>query len=143
MTKGIPMNVTNRKKGIALFMVLMTILIVSLLANIVLNMMLGQGRSSRHQISRTQAYYAGLAAMNWARANLQSGRLTYAPVNSCPNNVPCVFVDPNGALPPSINNVRVIFCPANANCQGDRNTCRPPNGIDFCIQAITDYTLAP
>lgn len=139
MTNVLGMHNKCRKKGIALFMVLMTILIVSLLANIVLNMMLSHARLSRHQISRTQAYYAGLAAMNMARANLQTRRWTFAPINSCPNPGGCIVADVN--FPASIQNIRVIFCPAGATCQGVR--CVAPAGTTFCIQTTATYTYNP
>ena len=133
------------KKGIALYIVLTTILIVTVLANIVIRMMLTHARVSRHELSRTQAYYAGLAAMNWARAQLEVGNFFCNPAintNSCRAPAGCVFNDP--ALPNTIRSVRVIFCPAGQNCLGGTNLpCNPQTGSTFCIHVVTDYTYVP
>jgi Tfp pilus assembly protein PilX len=60
-------------KGVVLLMLLGIILIVTILANVILNVILNQGRLTHHQVSRTRAYYAGLAGINLALENLRTG----------------------------------------------------------------------
>lgn len=61
------------QRGVALFLVLGTILIVALLSSVILSIVLNQTRLAYHQITRVKAYYATLAAMNLAVDKLQSG----------------------------------------------------------------------
>lgn len=63
----------QNKKGVVLYMVLATLLIVVILANVVLGIILSQSRFTHHQVSRIQAYYASLAGMNLAREQLRTG----------------------------------------------------------------------
>ena len=64
------------KKGIALFMVLGTLLVVTILAFIMLNIMLSHSRLTQHQVGRIQAYYAAQAGMNYALEMLRTGAWT-------------------------------------------------------------------
>jgi len=61
------------KKGIALLMVLGTLLVVTILAFIMLNIMLNHSRLTQHQVGRIQAYYAAYAGMNYALEMLRTG----------------------------------------------------------------------
>ena len=70
-------NLRPGKRGVALFIVLGTILVVVILANIVLNIILSQSRLTHHQISRIRAYYASLAGMNYALEQLRTGTWVY------------------------------------------------------------------
>lgn len=63
-----------RERGVALYLVLMTVLIVAVLAGVILTIILSQARLSYHQIGRTRAYYAALAGMNLAMENLRLGK---------------------------------------------------------------------
>ena len=60
------------ERGVALYLVLMTVLIVAILSGVILTIILSQVRLSYHQIGRTRAYYAALAAMNLAFDRLNS-----------------------------------------------------------------------
>lgn len=92
-------------KGIALYLVLGTLLVVVLLASIVLNLMLSQSRLGHHQISRIRAYYAGQAALNYVREELRLGNWVapaanaagnfYACLNGCVENVAATYTIPN------------------------------------------------
>jgi Tfp pilus assembly protein PilX len=64
------------KKGIALFMVLGTLLVVTILAFIMLNIILSHSRLTQHQVGRIQAYYAAQAGMNYALEMLRTGAWT-------------------------------------------------------------------
>ena len=68
MSKGLA-----KQNGVALFMVLGTLLIVVILANIALTIISSQARLTHHQVSRIQAYYAGQAALNIAFEKLRKG----------------------------------------------------------------------
>ena len=61
------------KRGVVLFIVIMSIIIVSILASVVLTIVLNQFRLTHHQVSRTQAYYASQAGVNYAIEKLRLG----------------------------------------------------------------------
>jgi Tfp pilus assembly protein PilX len=61
------------KRGVVLFIVLGTLLVVTSLATVILSLILSHARLTYHQTSRVQAYYAALAGMNLARENLRTG----------------------------------------------------------------------
>lgn len=63
----------DKEKGIALLIVLMTVLIVVVLANVMFSMMNSHSRQTHHQISRIKAYYSDQAAMNLAIDKLRLG----------------------------------------------------------------------
>lgn len=56
-----------------MFIVLATLMIVIVLANVMLNIMSSQSRLTHHQVSRIQAYYAAQAGMNYALEMLRIG----------------------------------------------------------------------
>jgi len=56
-------NYLPNKKGVAIFMVLATIMIVVVLANVVLAIISNQSRLTRHEVNRIQAYYSAQAAL--------------------------------------------------------------------------------
>ena len=58
-------------KGVALFFVLATLLIVVILANVILGITLSQSRLTHHQVSRIQGYYAAQAGINYALEKLR------------------------------------------------------------------------
>jgi len=122
------LNLNN--KGIALFIVLMTVIISIILANIVLGLMLTQNRLSHHTVSRIQAYYAGLAGVRYANEMIRTGVWTAAnsklptdsgspvgtgsntkcyllcPTSSCTSST-CTVLTADSALPPTINSVTI------------------------------------
>ncbi|MCM8795255.1 MAG: hypothetical protein NC928_00975 [Candidatus Omnitrophica bacterium] len=125
------------KKGVALLMVLGTLLVVLVLANVVLAIISSQTRLTHHQISRIQAYYAAWAGINYALEQLRTGAWTVAPTNSCSPPNGCVLVDND--FPATIQNrqVRIVLrAPGTTDCQN------PPGGT-ACVSATTIYTYTP
>lgn len=61
------------KNGVALFMVLATILIVVVLANVALTIVSNQGRLTRHEVGRIQAYYSAQAGLQYTMAKIRVG----------------------------------------------------------------------
>jgi len=61
----------NNKKGVILFIVLGTLLVVTLLASAVLRLTASHYRLTRHEISRIQAYYMAMAGVNYAIEKLR------------------------------------------------------------------------
>lgn len=124
------------KKGYLLFVVLSTIIIVSLFAGILLSMMVSQGRLTKHVTSRIQAYYAARGALYYAYEKLRTNDPVWTPadvtVNFCtfaagcpgPNNV----IDPD--IPTSIRSLTVHVYPPGT---GPHNSRR--------IQITADYTF--
>ncbi|MBU0503961.1 MAG: hypothetical protein ABH882_05855 [Candidatus Omnitrophota bacterium] len=98
------------QKGVALLLVLSSLLIVAILANIVLGFILNQARLTKHRVSRIQAYYAAQMGVVYAREKLRSGAWVspygtyYIKRNTCGSDPKCI-VEPE--LPLAINNVTV------------------------------------
>jgi len=61
------------EKGVVLLIVLGTVLVVSVLTTALLTIIFNQSRLTHHQISRIQAYYAGVGIMNYAQEQLRKG----------------------------------------------------------------------
>jgi len=74
---------SNHKRGIVLFIVLGTLLVVASLATVILSLILSHGRLTYHQTSRIQAYYASMAGMNLARENLWNETWTTGTYHLC------------------------------------------------------------
>src|SRR3989338_8459923 len=64
---------SNHKRGVVLFIVLGTLLVVVSLATVILSLILSHARLTHHQTSRIHAYYAALAGMNYAIEKLRVG----------------------------------------------------------------------
>lgn len=62
-----------RNKGVILFVVLFSLLIVVILTFAILEIIINQSRLTLNQLTRIQAYYATLAGMNLALENLRTG----------------------------------------------------------------------
>lgn len=131
------LKIKNNKRGMVLLMVLGVVIVVGVLSSALLQIMLSQYSLTSHQTARIQAYYAGLAAMNYALEQLRTGVWTYTPTNSCPNTAPCSVTD--STFPSSIIAVRVIFCNSGQLCTGSLAPCAPPPGITFCVNANAVY----
>jgi len=71
-------------KGIVLFMVLGTILVIVILANVILGIITNQSRITHHQVSRIQAFYAAQAGVNYAREMIRTNNPAWAPVPAIP-----------------------------------------------------------
>lgn len=67
------MSKEKGQKGVVLLLVLGTLLVVIILANVVLSIVSSQSRLTHHQVSRIQAYYASQAAVNYALEKLRLG----------------------------------------------------------------------
>ncbi len=72
-------KIMMNKKGVVLIIVLTTVLIAAILANVILGFILSHYRFTHHQSSRIQAYYASLAGMNLAQEKLRIGAWTTTP----------------------------------------------------------------
>ena len=130
---------TNR--GVVLFMVLSTILIVVALANIILVLITSQFRLTHHQVSRIQAYYAAQAGMNYALEMLRDGTWNSA---SCPSPTSCLLsvLDPDfrDTFPHTISDVSIIIKPAQDT--NENQPCYKPPGNSACVSATANYTYA-
>jgi Tfp pilus assembly protein PilX len=62
-----------KKKGVVLFIVLGTLLVVVSLATVILSLILSHARLTYHQTSRIQAYYASQSGINYALEKLRLG----------------------------------------------------------------------
>lgn len=78
-------------KGTALFIVLSTLLVVVILANIALRIAASHSRLTNHQVSRIRAYYAAQAALVYTMEQLRKGtwkapEATQATKHACLNS---------------------------------------------------------
>jgi Tfp pilus assembly protein PilX len=114
----------SKNKGIALFMVLGTLLVLLVLAAISLAMVSSQSRLTQHQINRMRAYYAGLAGMNLAMEQLRLGAWGTGDYSLCAAG--CTVNDPD--IPYRVN-IAVQDVGANPALPSSRQ-----------IQIAVDYT---
>jgi Tfp pilus assembly protein PilX len=118
------------KKGVALYLVLMVLLVVIIFANIILSLVSSQSSLTTHQTKRIQAFYAAQAGINYALEALRINNTNWTvPTNSnithymCRSNTtgsPCNSSTLNDtanitepSLPASINYVEIIVGPLN------------------------------
>lgn len=126
-------NFKLHNKGVALLIVLVTIFVVVLLANIALNTMVSQGRFTQHKVGRIQAEYVAWAATNYAHEMIRSNAWNSG---SCPGPNGCLFpVD--GNLPTSIiqntaSSVRIFITPSGIG------VCLAPAGC-VCVSVQVQY----
>lgn len=134
-------RVKNAKDGIILLIVLSTVLTATLLASIVLKIISSQFRLAHHQVSRTQAYYAAQAGVNYAVDKLRRGDWPLPAVNSTDNykicrsaGSGCTVVD--SAFPHTIQDIKIAISDDGAA------VCTPPAGsnVSTCISATAAYT---
>jgi len=134
------------RKGIVLFIVLGTIFIVLLLANIILNLFTSQARLTHHQVSRIQAYYASMAGVNYAIEKLRLGTAGWVPPSpddtsttttnylckSASSHANCSSAVIDDALPGSIQYVEIKVTGTGSGLNNTRK-----------ISAKTTYTYTP
>lgn len=137
---GLPWFRQN-KEGVVLFIVLGTLLVVVILANVVLSIILSQSRLTHHQVSRIQAYYAAQAGINYALEMIKLGNTDWIP---SPDTVPntqlrrlcrqgCSAPDVNEPnLPSSVQRVDITIGAAGSGISATRQ-----------INATVIYTYTP
>ena len=141
---------TESRKGIALLLALTTVLIVTLLANVILSVALSQSRLTHHKASRIQAHYAAMAGINYALEKLRLGNDVnwFIPppnytLGLCRNlTVPQCggvgsIIEPD--LPGSIQYVEIRVAAKGTPASADWPACNPAQGIT-CIDAKATYT---
>ncbi len=138
-------NPTVPKRGALLFIVIMTIVVAVILGNVILNMMLSQGRLSLFELRRIQAKYASMAGINWAYQNLRTENWAMPAAGNCERRS---LTDGDTAFPSSINYVDVYVASPGATCtnalgQQVTDPCEPPTGAEVCISSVADYTYTP
>ncbi len=130
----------SKEEGLAIFMVLSILLVVTVLVNVILAIISSQARFTHHQVSRIKAFYATQAGVNYALEKLRRGDWTYSSVNSCPKTAPCEIPDSD------LSQTKIIFCPSGERCAFPPNPdseapiCTPLQGATFCVRANTTYT---
>ncbi|MBM3249842.1 MAG: hypothetical protein FJZ09_03220 [Candidatus Omnitrophica bacterium] len=126
------------EKGIALFLVLGTLLVVIILTNVILVLMSSQSRLTHHQVSRIQAYYASMAGVNYAYDQLRKQLINVPPSSA----TTVTLHDEN--FPGSIVNkdVTIVIATEGYNFP-DGTTCVPAGGSSHCIRSTATYTYTP
>ena len=113
------------KKGVALYMVIASILIALVFTGIILNLVLSQNRFSLHSASRLQAYYATLAGSNYASEMFRTGVWSASGPFPFSNHALCQSL----ASPP-------------AGCSCDIEEPNLPGTIS-CVNIVIDGTTGP
>ncbi|MDD5432931.1 MAG: hypothetical protein PHO70_08135 [Candidatus Omnitrophica bacterium] len=135
-------------RGVILFIVLGTILVVVFLANAILALISNQTRFTHHQVSRIQGYYASWAGINYAYEMLSNGGLAIPTVNNpriitmCAPGGGCTInenFDNNAAgTRTAVQSVRITIANINDAICGNPP---PPAGAQACIRSTADYAL--
>jgi Tfp pilus assembly protein PilX len=110
-----PKEILSGRKGIALLIVLCSIVIVAILANIILSVALNQARLTKHRISRVQAYYAAQMGMVYGIEKVKNGwtgagedRWYIYKKDACSSAPLPAQCTEEHWLPPSILNVTIV-----------------------------------
>jgi len=130
------------KKGIVLFIVLGTLLVVVSLATVILNLVLNHAQFTQHQTNRIQAYYASMAGINYGLEKLRIGLPSGWTTASCPPASPCSMTFQNNDFNPDVlinpdNGVTIIIRAAGSP------GCSYPSPVPAggaCVSAIAEYT---
>ncbi|MDD5252860.1 MAG: hypothetical protein WC416_00960 [Candidatus Omnitrophota bacterium] len=114
----------SSRKGVILFIVLGTIIVVLTLSTVILRIMLSQTRLTHHQVSRIQAQYAAKAGINYALEMLRTNdpnwpaTTEYTRVMRRSGAVSPDFDEPN--LPGSIDSVEITVYNPGTGPSGTR-----------------------
>ena len=137
----------RKRKGMLLFIVLATIILVSILCTVILRIMLSQSRLTHHQVSRIQAQYAAKAGMVYALDRLRMG--LWSAGTDCAAGSPCSMIFQAGAfLPPVLvsptNGVSIVIRqPQSTNILNPcYNPAGNPPGDNACVSVTATYTAA-
>jgi Tfp pilus assembly protein PilX len=115
------------RRGVALYLVLAILLVVTILTSAILTLISSQTKLSNHQIRRTQAYYAAQAGINYALEQLRLNTTGWVPPDNTTQlvrymcrdgNPPCPINPPNvseSSLPGSINYVKIFIGPRDVS----------------------------
>lgn len=127
-------KLSAQKKGIALLVVLAMLVVITILANVVLNIMLSHSRLSHHQLSRIKAFYAAKAGMNLALEKLRTGDWGYGSsyAINCVSSVCTAQVPAANIVSDSDINYEVTISIEQQGVGGPNNTTQ--------IKVETDYT---
>jgi len=138
----------KNNKGMILLVVICTIFLAILLSNVILRIISSQSRLTHHQVSRIQAYYAGLGGVNYAYDKLRKGDwatptspVTYylcRSLNDCIPNVTGNTLITEAGLPKSLQGVSITITP-----RGQGSCLQTPGEVPFCISATATYTYTP
>jgi len=131
------------KKGVVFFTVLITLLIVVTLAGVVVRTILNNARLTNHQISRAQAYYAGMAGINYASQMIRAGSWVVGTNCTSGCSIKTLF-DSNDFKPPifatSTNDI-VVTINASQSTNSSAPCYNSPNGA-ACVSVSVNYTYS-
>lgn len=148
----------TRKKGVVLFIVLASIIVLIALANVLLSIISNQARLTGHQLGRVQAYYAATGGLGVAYDRLyfkawaipaagahNEFAICREPGAPVPGGVACTWTD--RALPNNVPYILISVAGRNTGTYGVGGVNFPacPAGIvsDACIFSFVNYTYTP
>ncbi|MDD4894423.1 MAG: hypothetical protein PHW54_03820 [Candidatus Omnitrophica bacterium] len=131
------------KKGVVLLIILVALLVVVTLAAVVVRTILSNARFTHHQTSRIQAYYAGMAGVNYALQMIRAGSWVVGTscVSGC--SIKTLFAATDFKPPifvTSANDIIItirsypdsVYCPSSYNLPANTG----------CISVKVNYTYA-
>lgn len=124
------------KRGVILFIVIGTILLVSVLGVVILTTISSQSRLTHHQVSRIQAYYAAMAGINYALEQLRVGNWSTGNTYSVP------FAEYDFKPASIVGNTVSIAINQPQNTDSSQPCYNPP-GNTACVSATASYTYTP
>jgi Tfp pilus assembly protein PilX len=143
----------HASRGVALLVVIVTILVLVILANIIINYMLSQSRLTHHNVSRIQAYYASMAGVNLAYDKLRRNNDAAWPrPAAAASYVRCIERVANDCVAVAVTNCGTPLVdpafPISVRCivitvSGAGGDCNPPAGSTYCINSQTHYAPTP
>jgi Tfp pilus assembly protein PilX len=105
----------HSRSGMALYLVLAVLMVVTLVAGMFLNLILSQSTLTQHQVSRSQAYFAGRMGMNYAIEMLRQNDTNWPDSGSYNRTICRTGCDKNEPdLPAAINNITISVGPVDA-----------------------------
>jgi hypothetical protein len=131
----------NNRRGVLLFIVIGTIIVVATLATVILRIILSQSRLTHHQVSRIQSQYAAKAGVLYAldklRLRLPADAACWPPAGPFPytrymkrTGSGCDIIEPN--LPASVSQIDIIVDAPGTGPSGTQK-----------VSATATYTYAP
>lgn len=128
-----------------MLIVITTIVVAIVLSNVILNIMLSQGRLTTFELHRIQAKYACMAGINWGYQNLVTENWPRPAVGNCDRRS---LTDSDTTFPASINSIDVYVASPGASCfnplgQQVTGPCEPPSGAEVCISSVADFIYTP
>jgi len=129
----------KNNKAVALLLVIGTIFVIVAFTVTILRTISDESRLTHHKVSRIQAYYAGLAGINYAYDKIRRGDWPLG-LASTYTAKELTTIDPS-QFPSSIRNVEIKITPRGSTLPNTIDLCSPPGTStdDVCISVTVNF----